>query len=81
LGPNDLDLEVTESVMADEHADLLDPLRRLRAAGARVAIDDFGTGYSSLHRLAVLPVDVLKVDRSFVQRLGTGHRAATLVDG
>ncbi len=81
LGPIDLDLEVTESVMADEHADLLDPLRRLRSAGARVAIDDFGTGYSSLHRLAVLPVDVLKVDRSFVQRLGAGEREAALVDG
>ena len=81
LGPSDLDLEVTESVMADEHADLLDPLRRLRAAGARVAIDDFGTGYSSLHRLSVLPVDVLKVDRSFVQRLGFGTREAAIVDG
>ena len=81
LGPSDLDLEVTESVMADEHADLLDPLRRLRAAGARVAIDDFGTGYSSLHRLAVLPVDVLKVDRSFVQGLGGGQREAALIDG
>lgn len=81
LGPHDLDLEVTESVMADEHAELLDPLRRLRTSGARVAIDDFGTGYSSLHRLAVLPVDVLKVDRSFVRRLGAGEREAALVDG
>ncbi len=81
LGPGDLDLEVTESVMAGEHADLLDPLRCLQAAGARVAIDDFGTGYSSLHRLAVLPVDVLKIDRSFVERLGAGRRDAALVDG
>jgi diguanylate cyclase (GGDEF)-like protein len=81
LTARDLDLEVTESVMADEHADVLDPLRRLRTAGARVAIDDFGTGYSSLHRLAVLPVDVLKVDRSFVQRLGVGRREEALVDG
>ena len=81
LGLRDLDVEVTESVMADEQADVLDPLRRLRAAGARVAIDDFGTGYSSLHRLAVLPVDVLKIDRSFVQRLGLGTREAALVDG
>lgn len=76
----DLDVEVTESVMADEQDALLEPLRRLREAGARVAIDDFGTGTSSLHRLAVLPVDVLKIDRSFVHGLDRGERDAAVVD-
>lgn len=74
LEPKDLELEVTESVMADERHDAagsLVALAALQAIGVRVAMDDFGTGYSSLHRLAVLPVDVLKIDRSFVRGLGS----------
>ncbi len=70
LEPQDLELEVTESVMADERHQATAALAALQASGIRVAMDDFGTGYSSLHRLAVLPVDVLKIDRSFVRGLG-----------
>jgi diguanylate cyclase (GGDEF)-like protein len=75
-----LDLEVTESAMLDERPQVLEPLQRLRRAGVRVAMDDFGTGYSSLHRLAVLPVDTLKIDRSFVAGLGRLERDAAVVD-
>jgi EAL domain-containing protein (putative c-di-GMP-specific phosphodiesterase class I) len=54
-------------------------LEELRALGVKLAIDDFGTGYSSLAYLRDLPVDILKVDQSFVQRLGQEHRDDALV--
>ena len=75
-----LTLEVTESAMLDERPPMLDTLQRLRALGVRIAMDDFGTGYSSLHRLAVLPVDELKIDRSFVAGLGRLERDAAVID-
>ncbi len=76
LAPAKLVLEVTESVMVDETAGI-PALRELRAYGIRIAIDDFGTGYSSLHYLTRMPVDILKIDRSFVNELnGTPEGAA-----
>jgi diguanylate cyclase (GGDEF)-like protein len=75
-----LELEVTEGTMLDERPQVLASLQRLRRAGVRVAMDDFGTGYSSLHRLTVLPVDTLKIDRSFVAGLGRDPRDAAVVD-
>ena len=58
---------------------VLDVLEELRRRGVRLAIDDFGTGYSSLAYLVRLPVQVLKIDRSFVVRLDEDHNSATLV--
>ncbi len=64
-----LDIELTEGALLDDAAWTVRTLRVLRSAGVRVAIDDFGTGYSSLSRLSQLPVDTLKIDRSFTSRL------------
>ena len=64
-----VDIEITEGALLDDTVFLSRRLQVLRDEGVRVAIDDFGTGYSSLSRLADLPVDTLKIDRSFISRL------------
>jgi diguanylate cyclase (GGDEF)-like protein len=74
-----LDLEITESLLIDPEASEVVKLHALRSAGVRVAIDDFGTGYSSLSRLSDLPVDTLKIDRSFINGLPGERAAARLV--
>ncbi len=67
--PSLLDLEITESVLVDDIDESTRKLEILRRAGVEVSVDDFGTGYSSLNYLARLPVDTLKIDRSFVMRM------------
>jgi len=74
-----LDLEITESQLIDPDSSGVHKLRALRSAGVRVAIDDFGTGYSSLSRLSDLPVDTLKIDKSFINGLPGDRAAARLV--
>jgi EAL domain-containing protein (putative c-di-GMP-specific phosphodiesterase class I) len=66
LDPESLVLEVTESVLADPAGGAAATLETLRGLNVRVALDDFGTGYSSIGYLRQLPVDILKIDRSFV---------------
>ena len=74
LEPTMLTLEVTESAMMEQVGDLLVPLTELRALGVSVSIDDFGTGHSSLARLQSLPLDEIKVDRSFVAGITVDER-------
>jgi diguanylate cyclase (GGDEF)-like protein len=64
-----LDVEITESVLVDDIEETTRKLQTLRRAGVEISVDDFGTGYCSLSYLARLPVDVLKIDRSFVVRM------------
>ncbi|HTU65276.1 MAG TPA: bifunctional diguanylate cyclase/phosphodiesterase, partial [Steroidobacteraceae bacterium] len=77
-----IDIEITEGVLIDDVSSAVSQLRVLRRSGIRVAIDDFGTGYSSLSRLAELPVDMLKIDRTFINGLttsGTGRTVAQTI--
>ena len=79
LAPEYLTLEVTESVLLADESEAVGTLRALRDAGVHIAVDDFGTGYSSLSYLDRLPVDALKIDRSFVQGLAPGRGKSALV--
>jgi EAL domain-containing protein (putative c-di-GMP-specific phosphodiesterase class I) len=78
LAPARLTLEITESVIMHDTAQALARLRALKALGVRLAIDDFGTGYSSLGYLRQFPVDVLKIDKRFVDGVARGGEAAAL---
>jgi diguanylate cyclase (GGDEF)-like protein len=74
IDPESVHLEITETVMLGDAAALTDTLHALKALGVRLVLDDFGTGYSSLGYLTRLPLDALKVDRSFVDGLGAEPR-------
>jgi diguanylate cyclase (GGDEF)-like protein/PAS domain S-box-containing protein len=73
LAPDRLTLEVTESLLMADPVQAKRQLAALRSIGVRVAIDDFGTGYSSLSYLEELPADIVKIDKSFVDRLNAGQ--------
>jgi diguanylate cyclase (GGDEF)-like protein/PAS domain S-box-containing protein len=74
-----LELEITESVIMEDVRHSGESLRAIRALGVSIAIDDFGTGFSSLSYLSKLPVDTLKIDRSFVQDMTIGEQGPVLV--
>jgi len=70
LAPERLEIEITESALMKNNQRVLDQLTRLRAIGVRVSMDDFGTGFSSLSYLERFPITTIKIDRSFVKKLG-----------
>jgi diguanylate cyclase (GGDEF)-like protein/PAS domain S-box-containing protein len=79
LLPNQLELEITESSAMNTHDSSLENVRQLQAAGLRISLDDFGTGYSSLSQLCLLPVDTLKIDRSFIAELAVDSDNLSIV--
>jgi diguanylate cyclase (GGDEF)-like protein/PAS domain S-box-containing protein len=97
IPPSALLLEMTETVLLDRTEEAIDVLRAVKALGVRIAIDDFGTGFSSLSYLSRFPVDVLKIDKNFIDAvdrpgeraeltrtivaLGTSLRLATVAEG
>jgi diguanylate cyclase (GGDEF)-like protein/PAS domain S-box-containing protein len=80
LNPGLLMLEITESVLVEDNAHAVAKLGELRGLGVRVVVDDFGTGYSSLSYLRRLPIDILKVDRAFLDGMKPGSPEAALVE-
>jgi EAL domain-containing protein (putative c-di-GMP-specific phosphodiesterase class I) len=80
LDPSCLALELTESMLVGDDEELWETLVSLKALGVRLVLDDFGTGYSSLSYLTRLPLDALKVDRSFVDGLGTESRDTAVTE-
>jgi diguanylate cyclase (GGDEF)-like protein/PAS domain S-box-containing protein len=79
LAAGRLELEVTESILLEESKKNLATLHQLRALGTRISIDDFGTGYSGMSYLRSFPFDKIKIDRSFVQELGTNGECLAIV--
>ena len=79
LSPRALRLEVTESLLMEKSDHVADVMTQLRAMGVRLDLDDFGTGYSSLSYLHQFPIDTLKIDRSFVQRIGVSDEGREMV--
>jgi len=79
VAPTGIDLEITESLIMQDVEATIAKLENVRALGIRIAIDDFGTGYSSLAYLAKLPVETLKIDRSFIIRMLENANTMTLV--
>jgi diguanylate cyclase (GGDEF)-like protein/PAS domain S-box-containing protein len=78
IDPSSLCLEITETVLLEGAREVSETIRRLARLGVRFVLDDFGTGYSSLAYLSDLPIDGLKVDRSFVATLGRDERSTTI---
>jgi diguanylate cyclase (GGDEF)-like protein/PAS domain S-box-containing protein len=79
MKPSQLTLEVTESVLMDGIENAVSTLSALRAMGVTLSIDDFGTGYSSLSYLRTLPIDALKIDRSFIERMSQDSEGSEIV--
>ena len=78
IDPSILILEITESVLIHDNDAAIEKLRRLKEFGVRVAVDDFGTGYSSLGYLKRFPIDILKIDKSFIEGVGRGSEEAAI---
>lgn len=79
VDPCQLIVEITETVAMDNLTHTQDLLKRIRDLGVKVALDDFGTGYSSLNYLRYLPLDILKIDKSFIRELGTNPKETFIV--
>ena len=79
IQPAQLCIELTENILMSRLEGALPVLLELRRLGVTLAIDDFGTGYSSLSHLSTLPIDSLKIDRSFVSRIDSGSKEAAVV--
>jgi diguanylate cyclase (GGDEF)-like protein/PAS domain S-box-containing protein len=81
LAPGLLVLEITESLLPEDGEEIIARLHELKALGVQVAVDDFGTGYSALSRLQSYPVDILKIDRSFIEGIEHDAGKGQLVRG
>lgn len=81
LDPRRLVLEITEGRLAEYREAILATLQSLKRLGLRIAVDDFGTGYSALSHIQQFPIDILKIDKSFVDHLHTDPQKASLVQG
>ena len=79
LMPNQLELEITETILIDDRAEIVDLINQLDRIGVRLSLDDFGTGYSALNYLQRFPFDALKIDRSFTKQVPDSDANASLI--
>lgn len=79
IEPHTLKLEITESTIMENPENIIETLHKLKALGVHISVDDFGTGYSSLAYLYKLPIDILKIDRSFVHKMSRDYEQMEIV--
>lgn len=81
VSPSQITIEITEQVFIDNMTDCIKILNELKRAGFKISLDDFGTGYSSLSYLSQLPIDILKIDKSFVDNIEWNVHSLSLIEG
>ncbi len=81
LKPEFLELEITESVLMESLEKSVEILNELRKIGVKTALDDFGTGYSSLNYLMKIPIDTLKIDKTFIDNVSTNYSQKSIIEG
>jgi EAL domain-containing protein (putative c-di-GMP-specific phosphodiesterase class I) len=79
LSPQRLEIEITEGVLIEDFERAIGILRKIKNLGVRVAMDDFGTGYSSLSYLQSFPFDKIKIDQTFIAKIGRNFSAAAII--
>ncbi len=80
IEPSEIELEITESILIDDFTDITEKLVTLRDIGIKISLDDFGTGYSSLSYLKGLPIDTLKIDKSFIDTVITDENTRIITE-